>query len=80
MNEANGIKAAIGSDALSPVYNLKTQSIFGSVGLNLGMQVDFGKKHTLELLSKIPLLENDVVSYNSKTPNQQGYTKLSRGK
>lgn len=73
MSEASGIKAAIGSNgAQNANYDIKMKSIFGSVGLNLGLGFNLGARHTIEALSKIPFLEDSILSY--KTKSQGGQT------
>ena len=79
MDEANGIKG----QATPPTHkDGKTQSIFGSVGLNLGLNIGLGTHHSLEFLSKIPFLEDTVVSYTTNgpanSPSYQSALKLTR--
>ena len=67
----NGIKSAMASGTAGTIYNEKTPSIFGSVGVNVGMQMGFGERHTVEVLGKIPFLQDEVISYKfSQNPNQ----------
>ena len=68
----NGINTALSTGTPGTIYNKKTPSIFGSVGVNVGMQMGFGERHTVEVLGKIPFLQDEVISYKiSPTPNQQ---------
>ena len=68
----NGIKSAMAGGTPGTIYNEKIQSIFGSVGVNVGMQMGFGESHTVEVLGKIPFLQDEVIGYKvSKNPYQQ---------
>ena len=58
-----GINTAMASGTPGTIYNKKTPSIFGSVGVNVGMQMGFGERHAVEVLGKIPFLQDEVISY-----------------
>ena len=67
---ANGIKSLLDTKP-DTIYNKKTQSIFGSVGVNVGMQMGFGERHTVEIIGKIPFLQDELISFKfSKNANQ----------
>ena len=80
MDEANGIK---GEHVDGTTHkDGKTQSVFGSVGLNLGLNIGLGARHSFEFLSKIPFLEDTVVSYitngQNNKPSYQSTLKVTR--
>ena len=73
MSEAAGIKTEVGGNgAQNASYDIRMKSIFGSLGLNLGLSFNLGARHAIEALSKIPFLEDSILSY--KTKSQGGQT------
>ena len=45
---------------------LKTQPLAGTFGLNAGVSMGFGRRHNLEVFTKIPFLENKLIDVGGK--------------
>ena len=45
---------------------IKTQPLAGTFGLNAGVSMGFGRRHNLEVFTKIPFLENKLVDVGGK--------------